>query len=190
MSFHDLPDEIVRMIIDHGSVQQAGILKTVSKSMHRLVQESRHDIHLPLQEPEYRHRRTGKYQSDYDALVAMVEHTHAPDFSLRRLVRLHLLLLVYEPGSILRNIHTLRHDPVGIDHLPIDEIVATLRDVHPSPRAHEAARHLARDLAISPDDEARYGRLVFDALVLVLREMYGPGTDKIVHSQHMHDAWS
>lgn len=181
VSLTDLPDDVILAVIEASSVHQAGILKTVSTSMKRLVEASSHEVDLPVKEPEYLVRRTGRYQEKYDSLEHLLNRDpwDSPDVSLRQFIALRLVLSTYDPGQTLSNIRITRYDPLGLVSDIIDRAIVRLRDIHPSIDISRVQRLLSIDRLeiITPRDEDIYGRVMFDALVLELYDRYERTSD-------------
>lgn len=181
MNILHLPDDVIRTIVDRGSLKQAGILKTVSKDLKRVVEESKHNTHLPVKPPDYARRGTGKYQEKYDYLesIASAEHGAFLLFSLRELVTLRMLLTTYIPGKIMREIQFLRNTLDWCE----PHIYAMLEHAKRLDNGYMIETIMNKVDDITDDEENMHGPRAFDALVLALYDVYGAG-DK---EQHVRD---
>ena len=171
MRFLELPDDVIRTIVDCGSLKQAGILKTVSRDLKRVVEESKHNTHLPVKPPDYIVRRTGKYQEKYEYLdfVAGSGGAVFHMFSLRELVTLRNLLLTYVPGRIMREIRFLRDNMDWCE----PHIAAMLEYAKCLDDGYMIETIMNKVDDITDDEDAMYGRGAFDSLVLALYDVYG-----------------
>jgi len=168
MKFENLPNNILRTIVEMGSVKNAGVWKTVSKDMKRIVEETKHEKNLPVPKPDYS-KGTGKYQAQYDDLSSLTVLDLDYSDSVLRAMTMEGLLELYVPGGIIRELKDLKK--VRMFRKTVSLVVDKL-NTWTSPRYKKALHLLQTRRKVTIAEDAESGHWAFDAVVMVLHDMY------------------
>jgi len=136
--------------------------------MKRIVEETKHQNHLPVPKPDYA-EGTAKYQKQYDDLRSLTVLDLRYSDSVQRALMIATFLDLYVPGAILRELKDLKK--VGMFRHVMSLVVNRLK-TWTSPRYKKALELLQTRRKVTITEDAESGHWVFDAVVMVLHDMY------------------
>jgi hypothetical protein len=172
MHLLNLPDNMLRTIVEKSSRKNAAKLKTVSRELKRIVEESTHQKNLPIPRPSY-DDGTGRYQHQYEEIQGLDPIDMGPPYFDNSWTT-RTLMDIYGPGGIIRQLrYLLLHDdeePPLVKKV-IRKAIRKLR-TWKSERYKLALKRIEQKRDVTAEEDAESGHWAFDAIVMTLHDFH------------------
>ena len=177
MHLLNLPDNMLRTIVEKSSRKNAAKLKTVSRDLKRIVEESTHQKNLPIPRPNY-DDGTGRYQRQYEQINELPPADMGTP-NLDNFMMTRILMETYSPGGIIRELRFLQRD----DEEPlVQKIIRKAKHklrTWKSQRYKLALKRIEQKKDVTAEEDAESGHWAFDAVVMAVHDYHKPNFEAI-----------